>query len=126
MEINLSGLARYRTRHNASHFSVTPQVTEFYREVMERTRALPGVRSVGVTSGLPPRESIDAPFRIVGQAGDFGDNSRVAQYYETSAQFFETMGTALLRGRALGLVLAVLRAHPDVADQPHDTLLIQS
>jgi putative ABC transport system permease protein len=55
---------------------------------------------VGVTSGLPPRESIDAPFRIVGQTGDFGDNSRVAQYYETSAQFFETMGTPLLRGRA--------------------------
>ncbi len=100
MEINLSGLARYRTRHNASHFSVTPQVSEFYREVMERVRALPGVRSVGVTSGLPPGESMTTPFRIVGQAGDFSDNSRVAQYYETSAQFFETMGIPLLRGRA--------------------------
>jgi len=99
MEINLSGLARYRTRHNASHFSVTPQLAEFYREVMERVRALPGVRSVGVTSGLPPRESMRTPFRIVGQAGDF-DNSRIAQYYETSAEFFETMGTPLLRGRA--------------------------
>ena len=100
MEINLSGLARYRTRHNAAHFSVTPQVTEFYREVMERVRALPGVRSVGVTSGLPPRESDTFPFRIVGQAGDFSDNSRVAGYYETSAEFFETMGTPMLRGRA--------------------------
>jgi putative ABC transport system permease protein len=98
MEINLSGLARYRTRHNASHFSVTPQVQEFYRQVMERVRVLPGVRSVGVTSGLPPRKSDSFPFRIVGQAGDF-DNARVAQYYETSAEFFETMGTALLRGR---------------------------
>ena len=47
MEINLSGLSRYRTRRNAAHFSVTPQVAEFYREVMERVKSVPGVRSVG-------------------------------------------------------------------------------
>ena len=57
MEINLSGLSRYRTRRNAAHFSVTPQVAEFYREVMERVKSVPGVRSVGVTSGLPPESS---------------------------------------------------------------------
>jgi putative ABC transport system permease protein len=99
MEINLSGLARYRTRHNASHFSVTPQVTELYREVMERIRSLPGVRSVGLTSGLPPRRSMTLPFRVVGGPGDPSDESRSAQYYEVSAEFFETMGTPLERGR---------------------------
>jgi putative ABC transport system permease protein len=100
MEINLSGLARYRTRHNVSHFSVTPQVAEFYRKVMERVRSLPGVRSVGVTSGLPPRQSMTVPFRIVGQPGDPGDDSRTAQYYEASAEYFDTMGIGLTRGRA--------------------------
>ena len=99
MDINLSGLARYRTRHNVSHFSVTPQVDVFYRDVMERIRSLPGVRSVGVTSGLPPRQSITVPFRIVGQPGDPGDSSRTAQYYEASADYFETMGIGLTRGR---------------------------
>jgi putative ABC transport system permease protein len=100
MEINLSGLSRYRTRRNAAHFTVTPQVAEFYREVMERVNNVPGVRSVGVTSGLPPRQSMTVPFRVVGQAGDPSDEFRNAQYYEASADFFETMGIGLRRGRA--------------------------
>jgi predicted permease len=98
-EINLSGLSRYRTRRNASHFTVTPQVAEFYREVMERLKNVPGVRSVGLTSGLPPRTSMTVPFRVVGQAGDPSDEFRNAQYYEVSAEFFETMGIGLRRGR---------------------------
>jgi putative ABC transport system permease protein len=100
MEINLSGLSRYRTRRNAAHFSITPQVTELYREVMERVKNVPGVRSVGVTSGLPPRQSMTVPFRVVGQAGDPSDEFRNAQYYEASAGLFETMGIGLKRGRA--------------------------
>jgi len=101
MEVNLSGLSRYRTRHSISHFSVTPRAAEFFREVMDRVRSLPGVASVAVTSGLPPRQSFPPPFRIVGQPGDTSDDSRRAQYYEVSAEYFETMGVALLRGRAL-------------------------
>ena len=99
MEINLSGLSRYRTRRNAAHFTVTPQVTEFHREVMGRIRALPGVRAVGVTSGLPPRQSMNVPFRVVGQPGDPSDEFRRAQYYEVSPEFFEAMGIGLKRGR---------------------------
>jgi putative ABC transport system permease protein len=99
MEINLSGLGRYRTRHNVAHFSVTPQVAIFYREVMDRLRTLPGVRSVGLTTALPPRLGVNPPFRIVGQAGDPGDNGRSAQYHEASEDYFETMGIGLLRGR---------------------------
>ncbi len=99
MEINLSGLSRYRTRRNAAHFSVTPQVAEFYREVIERVKNVPGVHSVGLTSGLPPRQSMTVPFRVVGQAGDPSDEFRNAQYYEASAEFFETLGIGLRRGR---------------------------
>ncbi len=99
MEINLSGLSRYRTRHNAAHFSITPQATEFYREVMQRIGNLPGVQSVALVSGLPPRQSMNLRFRVVGQAGDPSDEFRTAQYYETSARYFETMGIGLKRGR---------------------------
>ncbi|HVS23057.1 MAG TPA: ABC transporter permease, partial [Gammaproteobacteria bacterium] len=99
MEINLSGLARYRTRHNVAHFSVTPQAAQFFREVIDRVRSLPGVRSVGMTSALPPRQSFNLPFRVVGQPGD-RDDSHSAQYYEINAEYFETMGIGLLRGRA--------------------------
>ena len=99
MEINLSGLERYRTRHNVSHFSVTPQVVQFYGEVLDRLYALPGVRSVGLTSNLPPRLGMNPPFRIVGQADELGDNGPSAQYLEVSEDYFEAMGIGLVRGR---------------------------
>ena len=99
MEINLSGLSRYRTRRNVAHFSVTPQVAIFYGEVMDRIRALPGVRSVGVTSGLPPRTGMNPPFRVIGQPGDPNDNSRRALFHEVSEEYFATTGITLVRGR---------------------------
>jgi putative ABC transport system permease protein len=101
MEINLSGLGRYRTRHNVAHFSVTPQVAIFFSELIEEIEALPGVRSVGITSGLPPRLGMNPPFRIAGQPGELGDNSPSAQYHEVSEDYFETMGIDLLRGRRI-------------------------
>lgn len=99
MEFNLSGLERYRTRHNVSHFSVTPQVVQFYGDVLDGLNALPGVRSVGLTSNLPPRNGGSPPFRIVGQSDELGDNPPSAQYLEVSEDFFETMGIGLVRGR---------------------------
>jgi putative ABC transport system permease protein len=99
MEINLSGLSRYRTRHNVIHFSVTPQVAIFFRDLMDRIGTLPGVRSVGMTSGLPPRLGMNPPFRIVGQTADPNDNSRRALYHEVSEDYFETIGIGLVRGR---------------------------
>jgi putative ABC transport system permease protein len=39
------------------------------------------------------------PFRIVGQPGDQSNEFRGAEYYEASAEFFETMGVGLRRGR---------------------------
>jgi putative ABC transport system permease protein len=101
MEINLSGLARYRTRHNVAHFSVTPQVAIFWGELMERIGTLPGVRSVGVTSGLPPRFGMNPPFRIVGEPSEPGNNGPRALYHEVSADYFATMGIALVRGRMI-------------------------
>jgi putative ABC transport system permease protein len=53
-----------------------------------------------VTSGLPPRQSITLPFRVVGQPGDPSDEFRNAQYYEVSPEFFDAMGIGLRRGRA--------------------------
>ena len=99
MEINLSGLKRYRTRHNAEYFSVTPRAAEFFGQVLDRLKALPGVRAVGMTTALPPTQWISPPFRIVGKPGAFGDNGQTAQYDEVDEDYFKTMGIRLLRGR---------------------------
>jgi putative ABC transport system permease protein len=99
MEINLSGLNRYRTRHNAGYFSVTPQVAEFFGQVLDRVKALPGVRAVGMTTALPPTQWISPPFRIIGKPGDAGASGQTAEYDEVSEDYFKTMGIPLLRGR---------------------------
>jgi putative ABC transport system permease protein len=70
---------------------------------MDRVRTLPGVRSVGLTTALPPRQAMNPPFRIVGEAGDPLDSSRNAQYHEVSEDYFETAGIGLVRGRAFTL-----------------------
>ncbi len=99
MEISLSGLKRYRTRHNARHFSVTPRVQDFYREVLDRVAALPGVRGVGLSTVLPPQQWMSPPFSIVGKPGAAAAKGQTAQYYEVSEDYFKTMGVRLLRGR---------------------------
>lgn len=99
MEIALAGLERYRTRYDASHFSVTPQVASFYADVMDRVAALPGVRSVGLTTALPPRLWMSPQFRIVGGTEAVGDENVNAQYHEVSEDYFETMQIPLVRGR---------------------------
>jgi putative ABC transport system permease protein len=95
MEVGLVGQDRYRTRHGQGHFSVTPLVTTFYTDVMERIAAMPGVRSVAVTSVLPPSVGPGFPIRVVG-----GTESIGSQYHEISANYFETMEIPMLRGRA--------------------------
>ncbi len=100
MEINLSGLKRYRARYNASHFSVTPHVAELYGQILDRVKALPGVRAVGMSTTLPPQDWMNPRFHIIGKASESGDSSQSAQYYEISDDYFKTMGVRLLRGRA--------------------------
>ncbi|HSE96901.1 MAG TPA: ABC transporter permease, partial [Blastocatellia bacterium] len=76
------------------------QQWEFHRQVVERIRTLPGVRSAGLVRGLP--------FSGNGGAGSFVllDRPEPAQGAEPRAQlnlvdshYFETMGMPLLKGR---------------------------
>jgi putative ABC transport system permease protein len=74
-------------------------VAELYEAILNRVKALPGVRDVGMATALPPTEWINPPFRIVGKPGDPGANGQTAEYDEVSEDYFKTMGIRLLRGR---------------------------
>ena len=70
MEVSLSGMDRYRTRHGSNHYSVTPEVSNLYTAVLDRIAALPGVESVGMTTSLPPGGGPMLPLRVIdGVAG---------------------------------------------------------
>jgi len=66
---------------------VTPQGVVFFKRVLERIRALPGIVSAGTANGAPPGTGYSNPIEIVGRAPrSDGDPLRV-RYCEVSPGF---------------------------------------
>ena len=76
------------------------QQAAFFNEVLEKIRALPGVRSAGACTSMPPEIVQEAdPFTIAGLTPADTDKSPVAWYLPTTPGFLETLGLPLLAGR---------------------------
>jgi putative ABC transport system permease protein len=83
----------------ANKYPQGPQQWEFHRQVVERVRALPGVRSATVIRNLPfsgngSMATFDLPEKPVP-----ADKQPRARVNSVDAYTFETMGIPLLRGR---------------------------
>src|SRR5439155_8112320 len=84
---------------NESH--TTQQASEFLSTVLERVRALPGVRSAGLTSKLPlqgPSFGDDIDFQ---EAPHPRDKHEIGQYRFVSPGYFQAIGLPLVSGRLL-------------------------
>ena len=81
-----------------------PRVVDTYDEILDLIQALPGVRSVGMTSSLPLSEAQDYLLRLnlVGAPAAAPGEEPNAWYRQVSPAFFASMGIPLLRGRAFG------------------------
>ena len=79
---------------------VTPHVEAFFDQVLERVRALPGVKRAGIISRLPT-ELWRHPFAIVGKPAPEPGRSPAADVNEVDAQLLDTLGIRLLRGREI-------------------------
>jgi predicted permease len=77
---------------------------QFYRPVLDRIRATPGVRSAGVISTLPIQDgATDRYFQIVGRPVETSSGRRPdAQMRVVSPGYFRTLGIPLLAGRDVG------------------------
>ena len=76
------------------------QAKEFQKRVLDRVRALPGVRSAGIADLVP----VDLHFSrasifVEGQAPERIPNVPTAMYNRVSPGYFEAMNTRLLQGR---------------------------
>jgi putative ABC transport system permease protein len=79
----------------------SPQERAFYREVLTRVKAIPGVKAVATGSGLPLTGWSGATLlEIVGRATAPGAKLPRVEYSEISPDYFRTMGMRLLAGRA--------------------------
>jgi predicted permease len=83
-------------------FGVPAQRTDLYRRVLEQIQAVPGVESAGIIDDLfsdNPREQVLTVERV---DGTVSERLRLTRD-EVSADFFRTLGTPVLRGRAFSI-----------------------
>ncbi|MBZ5571865.1 MAG: ABC transporter permease, partial [Acidobacteriia bacterium] len=74
-----------------------PQQDDFYRQVVERLQAVPGVQSAAAVSRLPlAGGNSDRSFQLPGS-----DQSYQADIRVSTPGYFQTMGIPLLKGRGL-------------------------
>ncbi len=80
-------------------FSATSRV-RFVRDLVDRVRALPGVRAVGVGSGLPPRVApLSLSIRVV---VDGRGTSQLITLMSVTPGYLQAIGARLVRGRLFG------------------------
>ncbi len=75
------------------------RVDALNNQVLLRLSQLPGVQSVGLTSGLPTRSGCCEAFTADGYVNPRGPGWTAAAYSEVISNFFNAMGIPLLRGR---------------------------
>ena len=85
---------------SGSRYSSTQAYVAFHQELTQRLRALPGVRAVGLASGVPlDRGGTAMDVYIEGRAP--GSEQPSAEWRRVSSGYFRAMGIPQLRGRDL-------------------------
>jgi putative ABC transport system permease protein len=81
-------------------YATQPAVDAFNNELMRRLRQLPGAADVGLTSLLPSSSSNNnQTFVAEGYTPPKGANMNLATVSQVTGDYFQAMGTPLLRGR---------------------------
>ncbi len=82
--------------------TVTPQGDAFFREVLERIHAIPGVVSVGISHLAPPSRDVQpVTFTIIGRPVPPSRRQPQVRYNEVSAGYFRSLEIPLVKGRNL-------------------------
>ena len=93
---------------NVLTFSVAPtgeryrtasQQTLFYRQTLERLRALPGVLEAGVVNSLPPYSEATGPITIAEHGSHVDEDLPHGAFTVASPGYFQSLEIALVRGR---------------------------
>ena len=81
-------------------FSKPEQINAFYRQLLEKIGALPGISSISVSTGMPLQgTNFGMPFSIVGQpVGDLSSRPG-AGFTMVTPEYFRTFGISISQGR---------------------------
>jgi putative ABC transport system permease protein len=84
-----------------ARYKENAQVENFWAELLQRVRALPGVESAGLTRGLPMNGGIESGVMIEGQESTNPKDATVAVNLFAEPGYFKAMNIPLVRGRYL-------------------------
>src|SRR5262249_34698984 len=103
-EVNLgfnpTHLLTLRLQLAGSKYSGGPKVSNFYKQLIQRIEALPGVQSVGAVNNIFLEKVADSSsFTIEGVPNPPAAERVEVTIDSASPNYFRTMGVALLRGR---------------------------
>ena len=95
--IRLGG-PKYSKRTDGDTTTVSPEGTIFWRQLLKRIEARPGVTSAGTSRNVAPGGS-SIPFRIIGRSDVTMGERPLVGYNEIGGDYFRTMEIPLLKGR---------------------------
>jgi putative ABC transport system permease protein len=76
------------------------EINSFYRQLLDRIKALPGVSAASVSTGMPLRGTgFGMPFQIVGKTVDDPSKRPGAGFNMVTPEYFRTFGIRLDQGR---------------------------
>ena len=87
---------------NNERFSSAAEIDGFYRQLLERLQAVPGVAAASVSNGLPLLGlGVPRTFSVVGRPEDQRSLRPSVGVRMVTPEFFETFGIRMVQGRAL-------------------------
>jgi len=102
-----------------ARYATAPRVAEFFKQLVDRVSALPGVEAAGGVSTLPlSGGGTDTDFLIEGHPAPEINRPPVSHYSKVTPDYFRAMGIRLLKGRLIN--------EGDVADAPTVALISES
>ena len=97
---NPDHLITLRVFLNKTHYPAMPQVVNFYSQLLDRIKTMPGVQTVGAISTLPlSGNNSDTDFLIQGRPEPPPNQEPAAWFNIVTPDYFRTMEMRLVKGR---------------------------
>jgi len=117
IDLKLNPVNRYIVHINPQTAGYSQrQVGDLYRAIDERFHALPGVEKVGITS-YTPMEDNNNGWSVQIQGRPAQEHNVIASYLKVSAEYFDSVGTHVVRGRGIQTTDTVSAPHVAVVNQ---------
>ena len=90
----------FRIALSRESYPKSQQIADFYAQLIERLKVLPGIQSVAATGELPLQGGVNWQVNIEGRQQSGAGSELLVHPYMVTPDYFRTMGIRLLKGRA--------------------------